>query len=241
MQGAWNDAAIALAPGASEREVIARLDAAARAIRHARRLRPLAPGVASLPLRRDRPGARVRDDRADDLPRRRRVPAQHRALAHRRVATRADRDAEGIRDELARTRAALRADGARAGDRRRAWPARCWASGSREGSPCSTRASTASPTRRSSSHPSVIVVAVGISVAAALVGAISAVRRVLRLPAADAMRAEAPARIPRGNRRTAPPRPVLLPGGPHDAARHRAAAAARPRSRCSGCRSASPS
>jgi putative ABC transport system permease protein len=42
-------------------------------------------------------------------------------------------------------------------------------------------------------HASVIIVAMGISVAAALAGAVSSVRRVLRLPAAEAMRAEAPA------------------------------------------------
>ncbi|MBL0170315.1 MAG: FtsX-like permease family protein [Gemmatimonadaceae bacterium] len=47
-------------------------------------------------------------------------------------------------------------------------------------------------------HLSVIVIGVGISVLAALFGAVSAVRRVLRLPAADAMRPEAPARYRAG-------------------------------------------
>ena len=46
--------------------------------------------------------------------------------------------------------------------------------------------------------PSVILVAATISVAAALVGAVSAVRRVLRLPAAEAMRSEAPAHYQAG-------------------------------------------
>ncbi len=79
MDGAFNDVSLRLAPGAVKAEVIARLDRSARALRRARRLRPRRPALAPLPRRRDRAEPRLRHGPAGDLPRRRRLPAQHRA------------------------------------------------------------------------------------------------------------------------------------------------------------------
>src|SRR6185437_3003156 len=54
------------------------------------------------------------------------------------------------------------------------------------------------PMLRFELHPSVVVIAMAVSVGAAALGAIGALRRVLALPPAEAMRPEPPARFRRG-------------------------------------------
>ena len=98
MEGAFNDVALTLAPGAVEAEVI---DATRP------RCSPATAGwaptaatsrsrTASSPTRSRRTASRRRSMPAD-LPRRRRLPAPHRAVAPGRHAAHGDRPAQGVR------------------------------------------------------------------------------------------------------------------------------------------------
>ena len=97
----------ALTAGASQETVIERRRQDPRALRRPRRVRPRRPDLGPLPLRRDRAAARLGHDDPGDLPRRRGVPAQRRALAADRDAARPDRRAEGVRLQRPRRGAPL--------------------------------------------------------------------------------------------------------------------------------------
>jgi putative ABC transport system permease protein len=73
-----------------------------------------------------------------------------------------------------------------------------------------------------------VALAAGISVAAAGFGALGAVRRAVRLPPAEAMRPEPPARFPAGTHRADGARSLALRLGAHDRAQRGAAAPAQP-------------
>ena len=192
MQGAWNDAAISLAPGVSERDVIARLDrllerygtlgAYGRALQSSHR-------YLSDEIQQARAFATI-------------VPAIFLGVAAFLVNIVLSRIVTSQREQIGM----LKAFGARPAELARHYsllamgPVLAGAiAGAALGLWIAGRLALLYarfyriPNAPFQMHPSVIAVAVGISVAAALIGAVNAVRRVLRLPAAEAMRAEAPA------------------------------------------------
>ena len=178
--------------------------------------------------------------RAGDLPRRRGVPAQRRAVAPGVAAARADRGAQGARLLERASRLALPQVGPRDRGARR----RCSASalGALVG-----RGMTSSSTRSSSASRSCDFHLPGRSSSPAgrrasarrpRCGALGAVRRAVALPPAEAMRPRAAGpRTGRAGRARGPAPRALGARRAHDAAQPRAAALRAPRCR----RSASPS
>ena len=199
----------------------------AAAVRRARRHSAQPADLELVAQQRTGAAARLRPARPDDLPRRGGVPAQRRADAHRLGAARADRGAQGARLQQRRDRPALREVGPRGRGRRqrggRSWRAPGWDAAS---SACTTTSSASrccSTGCRQASRCSGWRSASSSAVA----GAVGAVRRAVRLPPAEAMRPEPPARFTHQRRRAHRPAPVPRAGRPHGRPAHRAPAGAR--------------
>ena len=197
MEGAFNDVVLTLAPGASEPEVIARLD----------RLLDRYGGLGAYG-RSDHLSDRFLSDEIAqnrvtgtvvprDLPRRGRLPAQRRAAPPGVDAARPDRGAEGVR--LLERGVAFHylkfafvavAGGALLGSLLGVWWGRRSTALYREFYRFAVLGFEAGPGS--------FALGVGVAAAAALVGALGAVRAAVALPPAEAMRPEPPARFRAG-------------------------------------------
>ena len=194
MEGAFNNAVLALMRGASEPEVIAAAGPRARAVRRHRCHPARAPGVPLVPGERAGAAAHFRHPRAGRVPGRRGVPSERRPVADRERAAPPDRRHQGagygnaaIAVHYVKWSLVVALAGAAIGLAAGAWLGRAM-----------TGLYTwffHFPILVYDLDATVMLAAAAVAAASATIGALGAVRRAVRLPPAEAMRPEPPARF----------------------------------------------
>ena len=193
LKGAFNSVSLDLERGANVSQVLQQLDQPARALRQRRRHRAQGPALQLVRDERDGAAQDDVDDPADDLPGGIRVPDQHGAGAARRDRTRPDRADESLRLLAHRSRACTTPSS--------------WSASSLVGSIIGIAAGTwlglintrmytdlfRFPMLLYRPSTSAMTIAIGVSLAAALIGSAGAVGRAAGLPPAQAMNPPAPA------------------------------------------------